>query len=127
MVSVKQVLIFKQSGHVENAKSFMRVLLKLENIGPMLKGMLGRFMPVMPALINDPFYSDPADPHKSAMFKQFTEAPTVPFPQSYNRNYAKVMAEQLWTKMMGRIVLDGWSTEKAVDELIERMTKLMAS
>ncbi len=127
MVSVKQVLIFKQSANVENAKSFMRVLLKLENIGPMLKAMLGRFMPVMPALIDDPFYSDPADPHKSAMYRQFTETPTVPFPQAYNRNYAKVMAEQLWGKMLGRIVLDGWTSEKAIDEMIERMTKILAS
>jgi len=127
MVSVKQVLIFKQSENIENAKSFMRVLLKLENIGPMLKAMLGRFMPVMPALIDDPFYSDPADPHRSAMYRQFTQTPTVPFPQAYNRNYAKVMAEQLWGKMLGRIVLDNWSTEKAIDEMIERMTKILAS
>jgi len=36
------------------------------------------------------------------------------------------MAEQLWGKMLGRIVLDGWTTEKAVAELAERMTKVMS-
>ncbi len=126
MISVKQVLIFKQSKNIDNAKSFMKLFLTPANMGPMLKAMNGRFWPVMPALINDPFYSDPKDPHRSAAFKQFTQATNKPFPQTYNRHYARVMAEQLWGKMLGRIVLDGWTTEKAVDELAERMTKIMS-
>ena len=125
MISVKQILIFKQSKNIDNAKSFMKTFLTPANMGPMLKAMNGRFWPVMPALINDTFYSDPKDPHRSAAFKQFTQAVNKPFPQTYNRNYAKVMAEQLWGKMLGRITVDGWATDKAVDEMIERMTKVM--
>ncbi len=126
MVSVKQVVSFTSSANIENAKSFLRVLLRPENIGPMLKGTLGRWMPVMPALLDDPFYTDPADPHIYAMYRQFTETENIPFPHAYSRHYAKVMAERIWGKMLGRIVLDGWTTERAYDELAERMTELFA-
>ncbi len=125
MVSVKQVLIFESSPNRENAKDFMKLLLQPDNIGPMLKGSLGRFMPVMPALLQDPFYSDPKDPHRYAMYTQFTEVENKPFLQARNYKYAKVMAEQLWGKATGRILLDGWSTEDAVDELSKRMHELL--
>lgn len=125
MVSVKQVLIFEKSANKENAKDFMRLLLQPENIGPMLKGSLGRFFPVMPALLEDPFYNDPKDPHRYAMYAQFTEVENKPFLQARNYRYAKVMAEQLWGKATGRILLDGWSTEDAIDELAQRMHVLL--
>lgn len=124
MISVKQVLVFRDSPHIDNAKSFLKLLLKPENIGPMLKATGGRWMPVMPALIEDDFYMKTDDPHRAAMVRQFTQAQNVPFPQAYNRLYAKVMQEQLWQKAIGRIVIDGWTSDKAVDELTERMTKL---
>ncbi len=125
MVSVKQVLIFEESPNKENAKEFMSLLLEPENMGPMLKGALGRFFPVMPALLDDPFYNDPADPHRYAMYEQFTTVENQPFLQTRNYRYAKVMAEQLWAKATGRILLDGWSTEDAIDELAERMHVLL--
>lgn len=124
MVSVKQVLIFEVSPNKENAKDFMSLLLAPENMGPMLKGALGRFFPVMPALLDDPFYNDPADPHRYALHEQFTTVENQPFLQTRNYRYAKVMAEQLWAKATGRILLDGWSTEDAIDEL-ERMHVLL--
>jgi multiple sugar transport system substrate-binding protein len=125
MVSVKQVLIFEDSPNKANALEFMALLLEPDNIGPMLKGSLGRFFPVMPALLDDPFYTDPADPHRNAMYRQFTETENLPFLQARNFLYAKVMAERLWGKAMGRILLDGWSTEDAVDELALRMKELL--
>lgn len=125
MVSVKQVLIFEKSPNKENAKDFMKLLLEPENIGPMLKGSLGRFFPTMPVLLEDPFYNDPKDPHRHAMYVQFTEVENKPFLQARNYRYAKIMAEQLWGKATGRILLDGWSTEDAVDELAKRMHLLL--
>lgn len=124
MISVKQILAFRDSKNLDNAKSFLRLLLKPENIGPMLKATGGRWMPVMPALIADPFYSKTDDPHRKAMVRQYTQVDNAPYPQTFNRLYAKVMQEQLWQKAMGRMVIDGWTTDKAVDELTERMTKI---
>ncbi len=126
IISVKQILSFKASPNPENAKSFLALLLKPETIGPMLQANGGRWVPVMPKLLADPFYSQSTDPHVAAMYKQFTESATTPLPHTYNRLYAKVMQEQLWQKAMGRIVIDGWETDKAVDELAERMTALLA-
>ena len=44
---------------------------------------------------------------------------------TYNYKYGAVQAENLWGKAVGRIVIDGWSVQKAVDELINRMKKLL--
>ncbi len=127
MISVKQVLIFEESAHKENAMDFMAFLLQPENIGRMLKAMDGRFFPTMPELLADPFYSDTDDPHISAMYRQFTETENIPFPQARNHNYAKVMAERLWGKATGRVVLDGWTPEEAVDELAARMEEIVTT
>lgn len=126
MVSVKQILVFRTAPHLDNAKSFVRLLLRPEVIGGMLKGGQGRFTPVMPALLADPFYADPADPHRSAMYRQFTSAPNEQFPHVYNHRYAKVMSEAVWAKALGRIIADGWSSERSIDELIARIGQIMA-
>ena len=45
---------------------------------------------------------------------------------NFQEQFAKVMAERIWGKMLGRIVLDGWETGRAYDELAQRMTELFA-
>jgi len=126
MVSFKQVLLFEDSPNKENAKDFLKLFLQPENLGPMLEGTLGRFFPTMPELYEDAFYSDPSDPHRYAMYQQLSQADNVPFLQSRNHLYAKVMAEGLWGKAMGRMLLDSWSAEEAVDELAARMKEIFA-
>jgi multiple sugar transport system substrate-binding protein len=124
--SVKQILSFSASPNPDNVKSFLQFLLQPDVVGPMLKNYGGRWMPVMPALIDDPFYAQSEDPNIRAMYTQFTQGETRPLPQTYSRLYSKVMQEHLWQKAMGRVVLDGWTPEKAVDELAQRMTELFA-
>jgi len=126
LVSVKQALIFQTSPHQDNAKDFMRHLLQPEVIGAILRGGGGRFTPVMPDLLADPFYSDPADPHLSAMYKTFTQGTNLPYPHAYNRLYAKVMSQGTWQQGIGRVVVDGLTVDQAVDEIIARISDILA-
>lgn len=79
----------------------------------------------MPALLNDPFFSATDDPHRSAMYKTFTEGATKPYPHSYNWKYGRVMSEGVWQNGIGRIVADGWSAEDAVDQIISEISDIL--
>lgn len=125
MTAVKPALIFKDSKNKADAKSFLRFLIQPQNLGPYVKGSLGRWFPVMKELVDDPYWKGTKDPHRSVHYRQYTEHKMIPFQQVYNYKYGAVQAENLWGKAVGRIVIDGWSVQKAVDELINRMKKLL--
>lgn len=126
MVSVKQAVIFTDSKNKKGAKSFISFLIKPENLGPYIQGAFGRWYPVMPELANTPFWTDGKDPHRSVAHKQYTSRTLIPFPQVWNYKVAAVQAENLWGKAMGRVAIDSWTAEKAVDELIQRIKELMS-
>jgi multiple sugar transport system substrate-binding protein len=48
----------------------------------------------------------------------------VPFPHVFNHRLIAVNAENTYGKAVTRVVLDNWSAEKAVDEMIARMKEL---
>jgi len=121
MTSIKTAVIFEGARNVEGAKEFMRFLYEPENIGPYLEGSLGRWFPVMPALVDTPFWQDGTDPHREIHRLQYMERPQNPFPFVYNHRFMPIMTENAIGKAVGRIVLEDWSTEDAADELIERV------
>jgi len=126
IASVKQAVIFADSKNKAGAKSFISFLIQPENLGPYIEGAFGRWYPVQPALANTPFWTDTKDPHRSVAHKQYTTRPIVPWPQIYNYKVAAVQAENVWGRAMGRMILDNWTAEKAVDEMIARIKELMS-
>ena len=125
-VSVKQALIFKDAENVDLAKDFLSYIIQPENLGPYVQGSLGRWFPVMPSLLEDDFWRDPADPHISVAMRQFSERPTRPFYHIANPAYSGVQAENVWAKAIGRVVVEGWTVEDAADEAIERVQQVFA-
>jgi multiple sugar transport system substrate-binding protein len=126
MTAIKTAVIFKNSSNKDGAKEFMRYLLKPENIGPYLEGSIGRWFPVMPALVDTPFWHDDSDKHRTTHRIQYTERPQNPFPFVYNHKFITVMSENAIGKAVGRIVLEDWSTEDAADELIARIKEVVS-
>jgi len=125
MTAVKPALIFRDSKHKAAAKSFLKFLVRPENLGPYVKGSFGRWFPVMKELAEDPYWKGTDDPHRSVHFSQYTRHKVIPFQQVCNYKYAAVQAENLWGKAAGRMLVDGWSARKSLDELITRMKKLL--
>jgi multiple sugar transport system substrate-binding protein len=119
-------VIFADSKNKAGAKSFISFLIQPENLGPYIEGAFGRWYPVQPALANTPFWTGTKDPHRSVAHKQYTTRPIVPWPQIYNYKVAAVQAENVWGRAMGRMILDNWTAEKAVDEMIARIKELMS-
>jgi multiple sugar transport system substrate-binding protein len=126
IVAVKQAIIFADAKNKKAAKSFISYLVQPENLKPYIEGSLGRWYPVMPELANTPFWTDGKDPHRSVAHKQYTSRTLIPFPQVWNLKAANVQAENLWGKATGRVGVDGWTSEKAIDELIARLKELMS-
>jgi multiple sugar transport system substrate-binding protein len=125
--SIKTALIFKQSKNKAAAKDFMKHLLQPENLGPYLEGSLARWFPVDKRLVDTPYWKDQSDPHKVVEVRQYTQRPQTPFPHVFNHRLIQVNAENAYGKAVTRVVLEGWTPERAIDELIARMQELSAS
>lgn len=127
VASIKTAVIFKQSKNKEAAKEFMRFFLRPENLGPQLEGALARWFPVDTRLIDTPFWQDQSDPHKVVEVRQFTQRPQSVWPHYLNHRLIAVNAENAWGKAVTRVVLENWTPEQAVDELIARIKEVAAS
>lgn len=125
-VSVKQVLTFSQSKHPEAAKDFLSYLIQPENLAEYLEGSAGRYFPVMPQLLAEPFWQDESDPHISAAAKQFREGATRPMYQALNPAYSQVLAENVWGHALERAIVDDRSPTEAADEAIARIKEIFA-
>lgn len=118
LVAVKVAVVPAQAKNIAGAKAFLKYLLKPERLADYIKGGQGRWFPVMPELMKDPFWTDPKDPHRSVALNEFTKRPTRPFYFVNHPAYNQVLSDQVWGKAVGKVVLKGVSPEQAADEAI---------
>ena len=123
-VSVHAGFIPKDSKNKELAKDFVRFILEPENLDQFVKASNGAFFPALKESYKDPFFVS-ADPHRAAVYKNFTEIPTRPYDQVINRKFIQVKTENLDGRACGRVLSDNWAAAKAVDEMIARMKQLV--
>ncbi|NES03915.1 MAG: carbohydrate ABC transporter substrate-binding protein [Okeania sp. SIO2F4] len=126
LVSVKQILTFKSSSNLQQAKNFLSFFIRPENIGKYLKLSAGRYFPVMPQLLSDEFWQDKTEPHISLAVKQYQEGATRPFNYVVNPAYSQVLSENVWGKAIERVIVDGLSTEDATDEAIAKIQDIFS-
>jgi multiple sugar transport system substrate-binding protein len=124
-VSVHNGFIPKDSKNKELAKDFVRFLLEPENLDLFTKASNGAFFPVLKESLKDPFFVS-ADPHRAAVYKNFTENPTRPYDVVLNRKFVPVETENLIGRACGRVLSENWTAAKAVDEMLARMKQLLA-
>ena len=113
--------VFTAAKHKEQGKEFIKFLLQEENLRPYVEGALGRWFPVTTASQQSPFWQ--ADRHRKAVYTQFTGG-TTPFDFTKNYKFTILNNENVWAKGMSRIVNDGWTPEKATDEMIARIKQV---
>jgi len=116
--AVKTGVIFEAAKNKRRAKEFVAFLLQDENLQPYVEGALGRWFPVTKSGAQSAFWQ--ADPHRKAVLNQFG-AGTVAFEFTKNYRFTALNNENVWAKAMSRVVNDGWTPEKATDELIARI------
>ena len=67
------------------------------------------------------------DPHRIVEVQPYTKRPQTVWPHYKNYKLIDVNAENAYGKAVGRVVLEDWSAEDAVDELIERIKQVAGS
>jgi multiple sugar transport system substrate-binding protein len=118
---VKTGVIFEGAKNKKRAKEFVAFLLQDENLQPYVEGSLGRWYPVTKSGTQSAFWQ--ADPARKAVYNQFT-AGTVTFEFVKNYKFTILNNENVWAKAMSRVVNDGWTPEKATDEMIARIKQV---
>jgi multiple sugar transport system substrate-binding protein len=74
-----------------------------------------------------PFWHAEDDPHKVVEVAQYTQRPQSVWPHYLNYKLIDINAENAYGKAVGRMVLEDWSAEDAVDELIARIKQVAGS
>jgi multiple sugar transport system substrate-binding protein len=114
--------------HVATVREFVRFLVAEGWLAHYLNFSGERLLPPMPALLEQPFWLDPSDPHRMAGVMQISSRPMeYDYPTvSGDWRYARVRQEHVWAKAIGRVAADGISPEQAVDEAIARIKQILS-
>ena len=121
-------VVFKDGSNVGTAKDFVRFLVAEGWLAHYLNFSAERLLPPMPALLAQPFWLDPSDPHRMASVMQADARPLLHryATASGDWRHDRVFTEHVWGKAIHRIATEGISPEQAVDEAIARIKQILA-
>ena len=121
------LFIPKGAKNLEVAKDFARFFLQPDVLNANLKGGLGRAVPSIPHIVkDDPWWTDPSDPHRPPYVQESVLGPTVPQYNGFNPAWGQVNAEQLWGQMHADVIKNGMTPTAAVDKGFKRMEAIFA-
>jgi len=124
ITQIAQVIIPKTAKNKAAALNFLSYLAQPQHLEEYIRGSQGRFFPVMPELLQDPFWKNSENPHTSAIIKQF-EKTRLPY-VSYNPAYTEVQNQNIWTNAIKKIIVAGLPPERAAAEAIEQIEQILA-
>jgi multiple sugar transport system substrate-binding protein len=120
-------LIPKGAKNVAVAKDFLKYLIQPKVNNEYLKTGLARRVPAMPSIVKgDPWWLDPADPHRVAYVKQALLGPTVPQLWVYNPAFAQVQNEHVFPTGWAEIAKDGVAPQAAAEKAFKRVEEIFA-
>jgi multiple sugar transport system substrate-binding protein len=120
-------LISKGAKNVAVAKEFLKFLIQPKVCNEYLKTGLARRVPAMPSIIKgDPWWLDPADPHRVAYVNQALLGPTVPQFWVFNPAYSQVQSEHVWSQGWVDIMKEGMAPQAAAEKAFKRIEEIFA-
>jgi multiple sugar transport system substrate-binding protein len=126
-IGVSGAFIPKGAKNVEVAKEFLKYLIQPKVVNEYLKNGLGRWLPPMPELAkSDPFWLDPADPHRVAYTTEGLLEPTVPNYPVFNPGYAEANAQQIWGVAAADVIREGMTPQAAAEKALNRIGQILA-
>jgi multiple sugar transport system substrate-binding protein len=126
--AVHPAVVFKDGSNVGTAKAFVRFLVAEGWLAHYLNFSAERLLPPMPALLAQPFWLDPSDPHRMASVMQADARPLLHhYPTaSGDWRHEQVTSEYVWGKAIHRVAAEGIGPAQAVDEAIARIKEILA-
>ena len=80
----------------------------------------------MPSIVhNDPYWLDPADPHRGPAVRQGVLGPTMSWFYVFNPAYAQVDAEHVF-EVAESDIINGMAPDKATDKAFARIEEIFA-
>ena len=122
---VEQAVIFDDSPHPELAKDFLAYITQPEVLNTFLKES-GRHSPAHTSIYEDPYWTNPEDPHTSEVTKTLTTSKIRPIYPANSPAYSIVLKENIWGQSLESIVLEQISPEQAADRAIARIKEIFA-
>src|SRR5215469_13941433 len=120
-------LIPKGAKNVPVAKEFLKFLIQPKVCNEYLKTGLARRVPAMPSIVKaDPWWLDPADPHRVAYVNQALLSPTVPYFWVFNPGYAQVQNEHVFPTGWIDIMQGGLTPQAAAEKAFKRIEEIFA-
>jgi len=117
----------KGAKNVDVAKDFLKYAIQPKVLNDYLKGGLGRWSIPMPGMAKeDPFWLDPADPHRSAYIKETMFSPTFPLFESYNPAMAQINSEHVIQLGWFDVMKNGMTPKDAMEKAYKRMEEVFA-
>jgi multiple sugar transport system substrate-binding protein len=126
LFGVTCAMIPKGAKNVEVAKELLKYWIQPEVVGGFIQTGLGRWLPVMPDLVKDPFWQDPKDPHRPGYAKMGLIDPTMPYYYVYNPAISEIDAEHVWSVAEFDVIQRGMAPEQAVDKAFKRAATIFA-
>jgi ABC-type glycerol-3-phosphate transport system substrate-binding protein len=122
------MMIPKGAKNIAGAKEMAKYAIQPEINGKYLKGGLGRWLPVFPEEVKDPWWTDPKlDPHRPPYVKQaFGGAPLVPYFYVYNPAWSQVRTEHPFNIAIHDVTSGGMKSTDAVAKAFKRIDEIFA-
>lgn len=111
----------------EVAKDFMKYFMQPKVMDENLKGGLGRWVPAISSIVkDDPWWMDPADPHRRAYVTEASIDPTMPMFEGYTPAWGQANAEQIWGQAHADVIKNGMTPAAAIDKAFKRAETIFA-
>ncbi len=108
--------------NISVATEFLKHAIEPKVLNQYLKAGLGRFVIPMPAMAkSDPFWLDPADPHRGAYVRETLFGPTIPVFEARNPGMAQVGAENVLMRAVINVMKNGISPQAAIEQAFQRV------
>jgi len=88
---------------------------------------LARWLPAIPGIVkNDPWWTDPKDPHRLTYVTQGVLGETLPRHYAYNPGMSEANAAQIWGTAHASVIRDGVSPEAAAETALKHIGAILA-
>ena len=126
-LTVGGAIIPRGGKNVAVAKEFLKYVIQPKVAAAYLKSGLARWLPAIPSIVkDDPWWTDPKDPHRLAYVTQGVLGKTVPRFYAYNPGMSEANAAQVWGTAHASVLRDNVSPEAAADAALKRIGAILA-
>jgi multiple sugar transport system substrate-binding protein len=126
-LGVSGAFIPKGAKNVEAAKEFVKYVVQPKVAGEYLKAGLARWLPAIPDIVkNDPWWTDPKDPHRLAYVNQGVLGNTVPYHNAFNPGWAEANAAQIWGSAHANVIRENMTPQAAAENALKRIGDILA-